>query len=81
MHRERRRVMVREWCFAIAAACRAGSNPARGKFSEKYHVYPFSTLGHCFDVCVLVQGTSPTNASLDSGKYEYLVGQRWLCVR
>ena len=30
---------------------------------------------------VLGQGTSPFNASLDSGENEYLIGQRWQCVR
>ena len=29
---------------------------------------------------VLRQGTTPSNASLDSGENEYLVGRRWQCV-
>ena len=36
------------------------------------------TLLRC---CVLGQDTSPSNASLDSGENEYLVEQRWQCVR
>ena len=38
-------------------------------------------LGTLLRCCVLGQGTSPSNASLDSGENEYLVGQRWQCVR
>ena len=34
-----------------------------------------------FDVVYLGQGTLPSHASIDSGVNEYLVGQRWLCVR
>ena len=41
-----------------------------------YNVSPLSTLGHCFDVCVL--STLPSPASLDSGVNEYLVGQRFI---
>ena len=64
--------MVRAWRFAFAAACHAGSNPAQGRFSQKYHFSPLSTLAQCFDVCVLGQGTLLPNASLDSGGNEYL---------
>ena len=67
-HRKGRGVMVRAWRFAIFTACRAGSSPARGRSSEKNHVPLFSTLEHYFDVCVLGQGTLPSNASLDSGE-------------
>ena len=31
--------------------------------------------------CVLGHGISPSNAPLDSGENEYLVGQRWHCVQ
>ena len=31
--------------------------PLVAGFSEKYYVSPLSTLGHCFDVCVLGEGT------------------------
>ena len=34
-----------------------------------------------FRCCVHGQGTSPSNASLDQGENEYLVGQRWQCER
>ena len=34
-----------------------------------------------FRCCVLGQDTLPSHASLDSGVNEYLVGQRWQCVR
>ena len=47
--------------------------------TEKYHVSPLSILVHYFDV--LGQGTLPSHASLDSGVNEYLIGQRWQCVR
>ena len=39
---------------------------------------PSQSLLRC---CVLGQGTSPSNASLDAGENEYLVGQKWQCVR
>ena len=34
-----------------------------------------------FRCCDLGQDTLPSHASLDSGVNEYLVGQRWQCVR
>ena len=37
--------------------------------------------GTLFRCCVFGQGTLPAHASLDSGVSEYLVGQRWQCVR
>ena len=70
--------MVRAWRFADVAY-RAVSNPVAG-FSEKYSFSPLN-LGTLFRCCVLGQGTSSSNASIDSGKNEYLVGQRWKCVR
>ena len=53
--------------------------PLGAKFSEEYHVSPLSILGH--RCCVLGQDTLPSHALLNSGVYEYLVGQRWRCVR
>ena len=47
---EGRRAMVKAWRFTIDAAYCAGSNPAWGRFS---------TLGHCFDVCVLSKALYP----------------------
>ena len=38
-------------------------------------------IGTLFRSCVLGQDTLPSHASLDSGVNEYLVGQRWQCVR
>ena len=56
--------------------------PLDAEFSEKYHVSPFLILGHWDMLCPnFGQGTLPSNASLDSGENEYLVGQRWQCVR
>ena len=34
-----------------------------------------------FRCCVFGQDTLPSHASLDSDVNEYLVGQRWQCVR
>ena len=48
--------------------------------SEKYHV-SLLNIGTLFRCCVPGQGTLPLHASLDSGVNEYLVGQRWQCVR
>ena len=49
--------------------------PLGAGFSEKYHVSPLSILGHAKMVCPW-ENTSPSNASLNSGENEYLVGQR-----
>ena len=38
-------------------------------------------IGTLFRCCVLGHDTLPSHASLDSGVNEYLVGQRWQCVR
>ena len=73
--------MVKAWRSADVAACRAVSNPAWCKIFRElscFSPYTFGTLLRC---CVLGQSTSPANASLDSGENEYLVGQRWQCVR
>ena len=55
--------------------------PLNAGFSEKYYVSPLSILGHYFDVASLGKTLYPSHASLDSGLNEYLVGQRWQCVR
>ena len=62
--------LVGLWCGALPMSLPA-VNTGKG-FSEKYHVYPLSMMGHCIDVVSL--GTSHT--LLDSGVYEYLVGKR-----
>ena len=49
--------------------------PLGAEFSKKYHVSPLN-LGTLLRCCILGQGTSPSNASLDSGENGYLVGQR-----
>ena len=48
-------------------------------FSEISCFSPLN-LGTLLRCCVLGQDTLSTNASLDSGEYEYLVGERWKCV-
>ena len=68
--------------FANVAACRAVSNPAWCRiFREILSFSPLNigTLFRC--CCVLGQDTLLSHASFDSGKNEYLVGQRWQCVR
>ena len=47
-----------------------------------HNVSAVSTLGHCFNVCVLWQGTSFSNASHHSGvnEYMYIVRHLWQCV-
>ena len=51
--------------------------PLGAGFSEWYHVSPHSILRHYFDVVSL----GKAHASLDSGVNEYLLRQRWQCVR
>ena len=53
--------------------------PLGAGLSEKYNSLPLN-LGTLLRRCVLGQGTSPTNASLDSGENENLVGQIWQCL-
>ena len=79
--REGRGTMARARSFANVTACRAVSNPAWCRiFREISCLFPLNigTLSRC---CVLGQDTLPSHASLDSGVNEYLVGQRWQCVR
>ena len=77
--REGHGAMVRAWRSADVAACRAVSNPA-WIFREISCFSPLN-LGTLLRCCVPGQATSPSNASLASGENEYLVGQRWQCVR
>ena len=53
--------------------------PLCAGFSKKYNVSPLSILGNCFDAVSL--GKALSHALLDSGVNEYLVGQRWQCMR
>ena len=72
--------MARAQSFADVAACRAVSNPAWCRiFRELSCFFPLN-IG-AFPCGVLGQGTLLTLVSLDSGVNEYLVGQRWQCVR
>ena len=64
--------------FANVAACRAVANPAWCRNSQRNIMFLPGTIFRC---CVLGQDTLPLHASLDSGENEYLVGQRWQCVR
>ena len=55
--------------------------PLGAGFSEKYHISP----GHYWDIismlCPWARHFTLTCFMLDSGVNEYLVGQRWQCVR
>ena len=55
--------------------------PLGAGFLENISCFSPLNLGTLLRCCVFGQGTSPSNASLDSGENEYLVGQRWQCVR
>ena len=73
--------MVRAWRSADVAACRVVSNPAWCRIFREISCFSPLNLGTLLRWCVLGQDTSPSNASFDSGENEYLVGQRWQCVR
>ena len=73
--------MVRAWRFADVASCRAVSNPAWCRIFREISCFSPLNLGTLLRCCFLGQDTPPSNASLDSGKNEYLVRQRWQCVR
>ena len=73
--------MARVQSFANVTACHAVSNPAWCRIFREISCFSPLNIGTLFRCCVLRQGTSPSHASLDSGVNEYLVGQRWQCVR
>ena len=73
--------MVRAWRSADVAACRAVSNPAWCRILGEISCFSPLNLGTFLRWYVLGQDNSPSNASLDSGENEYLVGQRWQCAR
>ena len=81
LYREGHGAMVRAWRSADVAACRAVSNPAWCRIFREILCFSPLNLGTLLRCCVLGQGTSPLNASIDSGENEYLIGQRWQCVR
>ena len=73
--------MARARNFVNVAACRALSSPAWCRIFREMSCSSPLNIGALFQCCVLGQGTLPSHASLDSGVNEYLVGQRWRCVR
>ena len=73
--------MVIAWRSADVAGCRAVSNPVWCRIFKEISCFSPLNLGTLLRWYVIGQGTSPSNASLDSGENEYLVGQRWQCVR
>ena len=73
--------MARARSFANVTACRAVSNPAWCRIFREISCFSPHNILTLFRCCVLGQDTSPSHASLDSGVNEYLVGQRWQCVR
>ena len=79
--REGRGAMARARSFANVTACRAVSNPAWCRIFREISCFSPLNIGTLFRCCVLGQDTLPSHASLDSGVNEYLVGQRWQCVR
>ena len=79
LHREGHGAMFRALSIVVnRAACRAVSNYAWCRIFRETSCFSPPNFGTLFRCCVLGQGTS--NASLDSGENEYLVGQRWQCV-
>ena len=81
LFREGHGAMVRAWRPADVAACRAVSNSTWGRIFREISCFSPLNLGTLLRCCVLGQGTSPSNAPLDSGKIEYMVEQRWQCVQ
>ena len=55
--------------------------PLGAGFQRKCHVSPLLVLGHYIDVVSLGKALYPHYASLDTSVNEYLVRQRWKCVR
>ena len=78
---EGRGAVARVRSFAIVTACHAVSNPAWCRIFREISCFSPLNIGTLFPCCVLGQDTLPSHASLDSGVDEYLVGQRWQCVR
>ena len=76
--------MARARSFANVTACRAVSNRAWCRIFREISCFTplnIHDFGALFQCCDLGQGTLLSYASLDSGVNEYLVGQRWQCVR
>ena len=70
--------MIRAWSFANVAAYRAASSPAWCRIFREISCFSPLNVRTLFRCCVLGQGTLPSHALLVN---EYLVGQRWQCVR
>ena len=79
--REGRGAMARAQSLANFTTCRAVSNPAWCGIIREISCLSPLNIGTLFRCCVLGQDTLPSHASLDSGVNEYLVRQRWQCVR
>ena len=73
--------MARVRNFANVIACRAVSNPAWCRIFREILCFSSLNIGILFRCCIVGQGTSLTYSSLDSGVSEYMLGQRWQCVR
>ena len=71
--------MARARSFANVTACGFESRLVR-IFRDLLCFSPLN-IGTLVLCSVLGQDNLPSNASLDSGVNEYLVGQRWQCVR
>ena len=67
-YREGHGAMVRALRSADVATCRAVSNPAWCRIFREISCFSPLNLGTLLRCCVLGQGTSPSNASLDSGE-------------
>ena len=55
--------------------------PLGAGFSDISCFSLLNNLGHSFDVVSLGKAHHPQMLKLDSGENEYLVGQKWQCVR
>ena len=73
--------MPRARSFFNVTACRAVSNPAWCRIFRVISCSSSLNIGTSCRCFVIGQGTSPSQVPLDSGVSEYLVGQRWQCVR
>ena len=74
IHREGYGAVVGAWSFDNVATCRVVSNPAWCRIFREKSCFFALNLGTFFRCCVVRQGTSPSNASLDSGENGYQVG-------
>ena len=73
-HKERHGAMVRALRFDNFPTWRTVSNTAWCRIFRENSCFSPLNLGTLFRCCVARQGTSPLNASLDTGEHEYQVG-------